>query len=117
MENRNQEEENQRAGKPNQNPQNQGPSGDRSQGQGADRNQPQGANRNQNETGNQGPSGNMNQGKSGIQNQNQPQNNIGQWQAWTQPEGNVTHLHVTGSIPTDAKNQNFSLKPAASQGT
>src|SRR6478752_2743599 len=50
------------------------------------------------------------------ENQSQPANSIGSWEAWTQPEGNTTHLHVKGSFPTDGKNQRFSLKPAASQG-
>lgn len=57
-----------------------------------------------------------NQNQRRSENQNQPQN-IGKWEAWTANEGNTMHLHVKGSLPTDAKNQNFTLKPAASQGS
>jgi hypothetical protein len=115
--------------------QNQGQSGNQYQGQGQGRTQ--GSQENQGfearndefETQNQGPSGTRNQGQSGMQgqsgtqgqfgtqNQGQSGNNIGQWQAWAEPEGNTTHLHVKGTIPTDGKNKSFSLKQASSQGT
>src|SRR5688572_20188590 len=115
MENRNQGRPEDQEG---QNQRGQGQRGQQGQDQSGPQNQSQRGQQDQSQRGpqGQGQSGAQGQGQRGMENQGQQEGGIGRWEAWAAPEGNTMHLHVKGSFPTDVKNQNFTLKPAASQG-